>query len=287
MLFLVQALVSGLSQGAIYAVVASGLALILGNLKVVNLAHGSFFTLGAYLAFTLYRAWGWSPLFAWLPVGGVVFFVATLVYQVVVGPLREHRTTVAVATLGLGMLMESLFIIIWSPLHNYLPTTLPVIRVGGVRINLQEAYVGLVALLIMGLLFAFLRTRSGRALRFAAHDAEVAATVGIDVARLHMFTFGAAGALAAVAGSLMAPLLTIHSTMGRMPMIIGLAVVIVGGMGNIHGALVAGLALGTISSLVGFYLSPALVYVLSLAIIVIALALRPAGLYGALMRLDR
>lgn len=287
MLVFLQALVSGLSQGAIYAVVASGLALILGNLKVVNLAHGSLFTLGAYLAYTMHTAWGWSPLISWLPVGGVVFVVATLAYQVVIGPLRHRRTTVAVATLGLGMLMESLFIIIWSPLHFYLPATLPVIRVWGIRINLQEAYVGLAALLLMGLLFVFLRTRGGRALRFAAHDADVAATVGIDVARLHRFTFGGAAALAAVAGSLMAPLLTIHSTMGRMPMVIGLAVVIVGGMGNIHGALVAGLALGVISSLVGFYLSPALVYILSLAIIVIALALRPTGLYGALLRRDR
>lgn len=286
MLLFWQALVSGLFQGAIYAVVASGLALILGNLKVVNLAHGSFFALGSYLALTLYAKWGWSPLFAWIAVGFVVFFIAAGIYTAVVGPLRERPTTVAVATLGLGILMESLFMIIWSPLHHYLPAALPVVRFAGVRINLEEAFIGAIALAILGGLFVFLRTRTGRALRFAAHDAEVAATVGIDVGSLHKLTFGAAGALAAAAGALMAPLVTIHGTMGRMPLVIGLAVVIVGGMGSIQGTLIAGLALGVIGSLVGFFISPALVYILSLAIIVAALALRPAGISGAAVRED-
>lgn len=281
-----QALVSGVFQGTIYALVGAGLALILGNLKVINLAHGSFFAFGAYLALTFASLGGLSPLISWAVIGPAAFVLAVLVYVTVVGPLREHQTAVAMATLSLGLLMESLFDIVWGPLYDYLPAALPVVRMGGLRVNLQEGFIGVLSLLILGGVFGFLRTRSGRALRFAAQDAEVAATVGIDVGRLHVLAFGLAGALAATAGGLMAPLTPIHGTMGRMPLVIGLAVVVLGGMGNVYGSLAAGVTVGVFGSLVGFYLSPAWVYILSLALIVVILAVRPVGLYGTYIRPD-
>lgn len=281
-----QVLLNGLLSGAVYSLVAVGLSLVYGIMRVINLSHGSFYALGSFLAYTMYAAYGWSPL-ASLPLAAAAGFVLGLMVEgVLVAPVRGHETTVAIMTLGLAILMEQVLLLGWGPYYLSIPAGLPVVIRWGLSWNLNEVAAAGLALGATVLLFIFLKTREGLAMRLVARDEELASLVGINVERVQMMAFGLAVALATAAGALTASFHAIYPAMGRIPLLVSLAVVILGGLGNVHGAVLASLTLGVASSLVTFYGASGWSYVTSLALLIVLLLFRPAGLLGRVIARD-
>lgn len=283
---LAQLIISGVVNGAVYALVALGLSLVFGIMRVINLSHGSFYALGSFLTYWLAVGLGLNQFLA-LPVVFVLsFLLGVLVERTCVGPIRKHPTTVAIITLGVAILIEQLIHLIWGPFYLSVPRALAAVPAAGLTWDLQQIAAGGIAVLIIVLFFLALRTKTGVAVRMVAQDAEGAELVGINVEAVQAAVFGIAGALAAVSGSLTCALHSIYPTMGRAPMVISLAMVIVGGLGSIQGALLAGLLMGVLNSLVGFYLLPEWTYIFALLAMVAVLLTRPSGLLGRVITRD-
>lgn len=283
---LLQLLVSGVLGGAVYALVALGLSLVFGIMRVINLSHGSFYALGSFLTYWLVVELGFNQFLGLPVVFALAFLLGLVVERTCVSPVRKHSSTVAIVTLGVAILMEQLLYLAWGPFYLSVPRALPTISAGGLAWDLQQIAAGGIAVAIIALLFMALRSRPGVAVRMVAQDAEGAELVGINVERVQMVIFGLAGALAAVSGTLTSTFHSIYPTMGRVPMVISLAIVILGGLGNIQAALLAGLLVGILNSLAGFYLMPQWTYITALLAITAVLLTRPSGLLGRVILRD-
>lgn len=277
-----QILADALFTGASLALVASGLALILGVAKVVNLAHGSFFTLGAYVAFVLSARGISHPLPAALLGAGAAFAFGTFLSRSFITPVRSHPFSVAVGTLGFALLFEQAAQLIWGP-H---PLTIPSGPPARVAFGIVLRPWGVSALLFSGLLLAgyaaFLASRRGLPLKLIAEDEEVAGSVGMDVERIRDLTFGGSCAVAAVAGALLAPASVIYPTMGRAPLILSLLAVIAAGLDRPWACFLVAAVLGAGSTLGAWWLPPHWSYLLLLLGVLLLLAFRPSGLAAVL-----
>ncbi|MCL6634612.1 MAG: branched-chain amino acid ABC transporter permease [Peptococcaceae bacterium] len=283
---LAQLLISGVLSGAVYTLVALGLSLVFGIMRVINLSHGSFYALGSFLTYWFAVDLGLHQFLALPAVFLLSFLLGILVERLCVGPVRKHPVTVAIITLGVAIFIEQLLHLIWGPFYLSVPRALPAVAAGGLAWDLQQVAAGGIAVLIIGIFFLLLRTKVGVAVRMVAQDAEGAELVGINVEAVQMVVFGMAGALAAVSGSLTCALHSVYPAMGRAPMVLSLAMVIVGGLGSIQGALVAGLSMGVLNAVVGFYLRPEWTYIFALMAIVAVLLYRPSGLFGKVILRD-
>jgi branched-chain amino acid transport system permease protein len=274
MVFL-QIAVGGLLIGAVYALMAAGLALALGVGKLVNFSHGTFYTLGAYLVFFVYSRQ--APLFWALPLAAGCAFLLGLGLARVVAPLRAWMDATAVLTLGLAILGEQIVQAAWGPFYHSLPSQ-GTFHLGGLILQRQEVLAGAVALTLVASLAGFLRTRLGLGLRVAALDEEIALLGGFNVAAIRQLALGASAAVAAVAGALLAPLGVIFPSMGRTPLLLSIVIVVVGGFRTPSGTLITSLLLGLAGALISFYLAPSWAYVGTMLLLAGSLAIRPQGL---------
>jgi branched-chain amino acid transport system permease protein len=274
-----QIVASGLLTGVEYALAAVGMTLIFGVGRVLNLAHGGFFALGAYIAYQV-ALFGFPAFAGAIPAAAAGLVLGGVVERVLVRPVRGEPLAAAVVLLGLGILAEEGFRLVWGASLHSVPLRLPPISVGHIVLSAEQAGAVAIVVLTLGTMALYLRARPGLALRAVAADPEVAALAGIDVGRLHTVVFAAACGMAAAAGALLAPLLTISPTMGRVPMVLSLAMVIVGGPGRIWGTLVASLGVALASNIAAFYGAPAWSYVLALTLVMGTVLWRANGALG-------
>ena len=279
---------TGLSLGVAVVLVALGLTIIFGLLDVINMSHGEFYAVGAYLALSL----GAAGIDFWLllvlvpavmvPIGFVV--ERGLIQRVFNSP--DRHTTTLLLTFGLGLVVEDVLSLIFGPNTHRPPTpirgatdilgvTLPNYRIFLIAFGL--AIVGAVALVVY-------RTRLGAMVRAAAFDRNMAASLGVPVSLVFAGAFAFGIALAGIAGVLLAPIYSVFPTMGRDFILLAFTVVIVGGMGSIAGAVVAGLVLTQIQAISSLYISPVWSDPIVFGILVIVLMVRPQGLFGRLGR---
>jgi branched-chain amino acid transport system permease protein len=258
-----QVVVSGLVIGVEYAVAAVGMTLIFSVGRVLNLAHGSFFALGAYIAYQ-------STLLGMPSVGGAVpaaiagLVAGVAVERALIRPLRPDPVAAATALLGVAVLAESAFSLGWGVADRSVPFRLPSFLAGRVVISEEQLIAAAVGVAILGALAVYVRTKPGLALNAAAADAEIAQLAGVDVERLRTAVFGIGCAMAAAAGAFLSPLLGVGPTVGRVPLALTLAMVAAGGPGRIWGTVVASMGIGLASTFVGFYLAPPWSYVFAL-----------------------
>jgi len=281
-----QVLLDGLLTGASYALMAAGLALILGVVKVIDLAHGAFFTLGAYVAYALAARGVAAPAAAVPLAAGVAFAFGVFLAKSFINPVRAHPFSVAVGTLGASLLFEQAAQLVWGPLPLAMESAPPWRLAGGLVVRPHGIASLAVSSLLLGGLSLFLSSPSGLPLRLIAEDEEIAGAVGMDVERIRYLTFGAASAAAAAAGVLLAPAGALTPTMGRVPLILSLIVVIAAGMDRIPAIFALGIGLGLLSNLSAYLLGPEWSYTVLLAIIVLLLAARPSGLAAILPARD-
>lgn len=288
-MFLWEQVANGIVAGAMYALMAMGLALIWGTMRVLNFAHGEFFMLGAFLALTALHVLG-LPL---LP------SIAVAVLAVVVIAMLLHRCTVNVLagrpgfdfgtiaiTLGLSIVLQDSALLIWGERFREMPYFLEgVTRTFGVRLPMQRVLIVVVAIVSVALLALFLRyTRFGVALRAVASDPEAAAACGIDTARVHVVTFGIAAGLAALGGIMLAPIMAVNPWMGIPLLLKAFVVVVLGGLGSLPGAVIGGFLLGIIEALGVAVFSSEWREVVAFAVLIVVLWVRPHGLFGTKAR---
>ena len=282
-----QQIVNGLSLGAIYAVFAIGCTLIFGVLNIVNLAQGAFFMIGAYLGLEAAQLGLPLPLALLVAlVGGGLLAVASelLVFRTL--RLRGgHRWMGLVASLALARLLVGLAQEIFgTAVRGYPsnPITGQMWEIGGVRIQFLQIIVVITAVVLMAVLaYTLQRTSIGRAIRTVAFSEDVASIVGVHIGRTIVITFFIAGALAGAAGVLLGMLFNVVSPfIGDNMLVKGLTVIILGGLGNIPGAVAGGLLLGLIEVFSVAYISSAFRDAIGFGLIFAILLIRPTGLFS-------
>lgn len=278
-------IVNGLVLGSMYTLCAVGLTLIFGIMNLINLAHGEFFMLGAYIGLFMVEISGIDPISATAIAMLLVFGLGALIEEISIKPMREKRRwerNAFIVTLGISMILQNLVLMIWGAYYRGRPFYFEgSLTLFGITIGMERMAVLVSALvLILGLWYFIHHTKIGTAMRATAQNKEAAMSVGIDVDRIYIVTFGIATALAAAAGSLLTPIFFVYPTVGARPLLKSFAVVILGGLGDVKGAIFSGFLIGLVEALTIYFLSSAFDDIVTFAIIIIVLILRPSGLFG-------
>jgi branched-chain amino acid transport system permease protein len=279
-----QAVVSGLLIGGVYALVALGLTLIFGVMRIINFAHGTLMMLGMYATFFLYTLAGVDPYLSVLLVGPAFFLVGVAIERGVIEPnLGAPESNQLLLTLGIALFLENAALALFSPDYRSIrvPWVARSFLLGDAVVNLPRliAFAGSVALAVS--LWLFLKhTDLGKAIRATAEEREGALLVGIHIRRLSAIAFGIGSAVVAVAGSLVTPFLYVAPDVGDVFNILAFVIVVLGGMGSFVGALLGGLLVGVAESLGAAVLPGSLKQLPIFVLFVLVLLFRPTGLFG-------
>lgn len=280
---LLQVVVAGLIVGVIYALLASGLNLIFGVFDVLNIAHGEFLFVGAYVSFYLWSGLGLHPLLT-IPLSAAVTFAAGLLLQYALVERVLHHSIivslillfgVSIATQGLGLYVfgvndKSIF---------YYQGSVDVL--GLFLLSKARGIVVLIAAPILVAMHLYLsRTKLGIATKATAQNAQIAEACGINVRRVRMLTMGLAAALAGVAGSLLVLVFPVNPQSGLHFAVIAFVVAVVGGLGSFYGSIAAGLFLGAAEAIMSFYTDAQISVGFAFLFLVVILVVRPSGLAG-------
>lgn len=285
---LLGALLTGLVLGGTYALVAMGLTLQYGVARIMNLSYGDLIIAAAFGTFVLFQSLGLSPLLGLLVVVPLGFAVSWAIYGLCLAPLvRRARTDgqlevdSILATFGLLFVIQGIALV-WfgSGYVSYSYLAVPVDLLDTTIAANRLLAFALAVVIGVGLYWLLNRTRWGTAIRAVAVSPQSAPLVGIDVARISRFAFALGGAIAASGGAVLSMFLTFNATAGVVFTMKALIVVILGGVGNLMGALIAGLLLGLVETLVASYVDPGLTLVATYGIFLIMLIIRPTGLFG-------
>jgi branched-chain amino acid transport system permease protein len=277
-----QTLVSGLSFGAVYALVALGFSLVYRTMGLVNFAHGAVLMIGAYVASTFYLS-ARLPFAVAGPAAMAVTAAIGLVIERVLRPLENKDfDLMLIGTIGAGTVLDAIAILTWSSAGRGVssPVQTAPLDVGGVRIPVYNVVVIAVTAVAMAALTLFLqRTKQGAAMQAVAMDHEAATAVGIHVGRSNAISFAIGAALAALAGSLVGPMLYVSPTMGDSLGIQGFAAAILGGFGSIPGAIVGGFGLGVIGSFAAQQFQ-GYSDMVTFVVFTVLVMIRPTGIFG-------
>lgn len=272
----------GLGTSGIYALMAVGVALIYGVGRVINFAHGAFYTLGGYLTYILATFLGFPWYLAGVTAVALVGLMGAAFDRYVIGAIRDREITVWILTFATAFLVREGLVLLLGARPYSIPAFAPgSSRLLGQSIANQRLLIVAASFAALALLWLLLyRTRFGKSLRAVAQTRSGAYLVGIPVERAHASVMGISAALAALAGILISPISVVTPDMGFEPLLLSFTVVIFGGIGSLKGSLVAALIMGYISTLVSFLLSPQLVTFSALATVFLVLLVWPTGLFG-------
>ncbi len=284
-------LINGLIHGGVYALLAVGFSLIFGVARIVNIAHTAFYMIAAYLIYTFSTRMGLHPLLAILFSIALVTGIGMVVYQLSIKPIQEHEITVLIVTIAVAMVFQEIVLLIYGGHFRGNPSLLTgFIQISGVRVSYQHLLTLIVVFFVLLLTWVILfRTRLGIAIRATAQDREVANLMGMNVNRVAMVTMGIAVMMAAIGGVLVAPLSVVEPYMWLHPLVMVLAIVVLGGLGSIKGSLAGAFILGFTETLVVFLipLGAFLKGAFSLMIMIVVLLIRPEGLFGVAFEEER
>lgn len=278
-----QILVYGAVISAVYALLAVGFTLIFGVARILNLAHGAFYALGAYAIYSLTAVAG-LPLAIAAPIAVVLvagFGVA--MERVLVRPLRgQSQLAVLMITLAVGLMVEQALLLVFGSEARNVPSMVnQTVSVLGVEISGQRLIAFGGSALILSGLWAFLQfTRLGSAILAVSQSPEGARYMGIPSDRIYSVVMGISAGIAAAAGLLVAPFQSVIPGMGLLPLVKAFAIVIVGGLGSIPGSILGALLLGYSETIVAFTISIEWSQIVSVAATLITLIIRPAGFFG-------
>jgi branched-chain amino acid transport system permease protein len=282
MMSLLQTVIGGLSIGAVYALVAMGFSIVYRTMGLVNFAHADVVMVGAYVTVTFFLTarlpFGVSLLLAVLLTG-----VLGLVIERILRPLESRDLNLMlIGTIGFGIVLESLAILVWGSFGTAVPTPIPnvPINAGGLIITTYQLMIFAMSAAVMVLLYLFLdRTKLGTAMQAAAMDRVAATAMGVNVGSSNAIAFAIGSSIAAVAGALVGPLLYVSPGMGASIGIKGFAAAILGGFGNIPGAILGGLIIGLIEAFSSRQLS-AYSDLVTFVVFALAMMVRQTGIFG-------
>ncbi len=289
MLFL-QTIINGILVGGLYACVAVGFSLVWGVANIINLAHGLFIILGAYITFWIHTLYHIDPLLT-IPVSAAVLFclgflIQKYILNFVVGEAQESSMGVfmlLILTFGLARVLENVMAVLWSGDWRSVTTSYSgtFIDVAGLSVPYIRIVVFAVALATAGLLSLVLaRTRIGMAIRAVTFSLDGARIVGIDLRLIYSVTFAIGAGLAGIAGSLVSLIYSFSPYHSAPYLSWAFVIVVMGGLGSIFGAVVGGVFLGVIEALTTVYIGPGYQQAVGFVILVFLLVVRPQGLFG-------
>src|SRR5438034_7657529 len=279
---LVQSTIIGLSIGSIYILMALGLTLMFGMMHIINFAHGAVYMLGAFAIYYVFFQ------------GGVPYFAAFVLAMILLGtfgyliersiyrPIKGGIEPTLVALLALTTFLQAAGYPIFGQLDKHVPPVFQGTRnVLGVMISVERLMIiPLAGALVVGLYLFINKTRLGAAMRAIEQDKEAASLQGVNVNMINGLAFAVGFALAAAAGALMAPIFKLDPMMGEQPLLKAFIIIILGGLGSVPGAIVGGLMLGLVDSIVATALGAEPAFLLSFVFIILVLLFKPTGLFG-------
>ena len=280
-------IIAGLLLGGIYALIAVGLSMQYGVARVLNIAHGEFIMIGAFITWTLFTVVGINPLLSLVISGPIVFILGIILYRTMFVRLRKSSPSAEVfegksmlACFGLLFIIQNVAILIWGAgIKGYSFMAFP-IRFGGVVFSANRLMTLIFAAIICVVFYLFLaRSRLGKAIRAAAQDADTAGLMGVNINQVLGLCFGFGALMAGIGGTLLSMSYNIQPTMGLEYTMIALIVIVLGGLGSIPGSFLGGLMLGLVGSIVT-YVQPGLALVAYYAIFMLLLLVKPQGILG-------
>jgi branched-chain amino acid transport system permease protein len=281
----VEQIINGLIIGSTYALIGSGLSLIYGTMRVLNLAHGEFYMLGGYFVYFLTVKYGVPP---WLAIPLAVFAVFVLgavIQRLTIRRLLDKEgwvfSTIAL-TLGLSIFLQNAALLLFGEKFQSVPYYLGgMVTIGSIRLPMQRILIFVVSIAtIAAMTFLLKKTRLGWAILATSQDRDAAAVVGIPAQRIYLLTFGIAAALGAVAAAMLAPIYAINPWSGLPILLKGFVVVILGGLGSFPGAIVGGLLLGVVEAIGVQLTSSEWRDVIAFSLMIAVIWWRPWGLFG-------
>ncbi|MGO4560008.1 branched-chain amino acid ABC transporter permease [Mesorhizobium sp. 2RAF21] len=280
-----QQVASGLVLGSIYALVAAGLTLVYGTMRILNFAHGEFYMLGGYMTFFAAITFGLPPAVALAVAAIVVFAIGAAFHRLAIRPLLGGdgaMFSTIVVTLGASLFIQNAALQLWGERFQSIPYYIDgILTIGSFRLPYQRVLIFVCTILILAGVGLFLRySRLGFAIRAVAQDSEAATALGVPAARIHTFAFGLASGLAALGAGLLAPIYAVNPWMGVPLSLKAFVVVILAGLGSFKGAIIAGLLLGVVESVGISLTSSEWQDVISFATLIVVIWFRPWGLFG-------
>jgi len=279
-----QLLVQGILLGGLYGLIAVGLSLIFGVMGVINFAHGQMMVMGMYVSYWIFVLLGIDPYVSLVGVAVAIFILGYLIQGSVVNRILDYPEAMQVLPLvAIGIILENTALLLWGPDHRSPQTALGLesLWLGNVMVDVSRLIAFSLSIIITVGIFVFLKkSNMGKCIRAASDNRMAATLVGINVSRINNLSFGLGTATTGAAGALLLPLMPLSPHLGHDFTLTAFIVVILGGMGNLVGALVGGLILGVAESLSTLFLPATLKQVVSFTILVVIMLFRPQGLLG-------
>ena len=286
--FISRIVIVGLTIGAIYALIAVGLNLVWGTMRLLNIAHGDLIMLGGYTAFWFFTLLGVSPLLSALAAAVGCAAIGLIIYKVLystslrtVKSLQSLEGSSLLIFFGILILLENVASLSWGADlrgYSYLTSSVAVL---GVPLQLNRLAASLVAIAVCLAFYIFLqRTLFGKAVRALIQDKDSAQLMGVDTSKIFMFCFGTAFAMAGLAGALISMFYTVTPFMGLPYTMMAFVVIILGGLGNILGSLIGGLLLGLITTAGVAMTTPGYAFIIQYLLFILVILFMPQGIFG-------
>ncbi|PWB61200.1 MAG: branched-chain amino acid ABC transporter permease [Bradyrhizobiaceae bacterium] len=276
--------VSGLLTGLVYGLMALGLSVIFGVVRVVNFAHGEMMTIAMYLAILAFATLGLDPLVMMVPIAGVLFALGYVMQAGMINPFinrPEHAQFILLV--AVAIIMVNVLLLIFGPDARNVQTgySFDSFAFGRIIVDATKVYAGAAAIVVAAALFAFFRfSFVGKAIRACADNYTGALVVGLDVKRLYALTFGLGAACVGAAGSMLVLIIDVTPALGPAYTLLAFVIVITGGLGSMGGALLGGVLIGVTEAMAGLLFTPSAKSMFAFAILVLVLLFRPQGLMG-------
>jgi len=282
--FYLNVLVSGLLIGVVYALIALGLTIIFGVMRMVNFAHGEMVVIGMYAAYWMWSATHLPPWLLAIPAGALLFFIGYWLQKLIINAYIDRpQHTQFILFISLALIITGLHVVLFGPDPRPIqdPMTMQSYTIGALRLDKVRVQAALTALVLISGLIAFLRYSTlGRSIRAAADNLVGAQVIGISVRRVYAMTAGIGMACAGAAGALISPMFDTQPFLATDFTLIAFIIVIVGGLGSLTGALFGGILIGLAEAIAALAFSPSHKTLFSYALLVFVLLLRPNGLFG-------
>lgn len=279
---IMQAIANGLAMGGLYILIALGLTLLLSIMKILQLAHGEVYMIGAYVVYYLATYFGFSLFLSILISMGIMALFGVILERVLFRPCGDDFVAAIVVSIGLTMILQSFAVSAFGLFERSIPRLARgAFSVMGVALPKDRLMATAIAALLSLLLYVFLKkTKFGQALVASAQNAEAVKLRGVNPKLTAALSMAIACALAAVGGAMAGSILMLTPFMGTLPLVKGLIIIVIGGMGSLFGAIVGGILLGLIDGVFPVLFGPVVASIAPLAIVVLVLLIKPQGLFG-------
>jgi branched-chain amino acid transport system permease protein len=282
----IQTVTSGVLLGGLYGLIALGMTLIFGVMRIINLAHGEFLMIGMYVSYILFTKFGVDPYLSLVVSVPLLFVIGIAIQRFLLMPLIKAKApgeNQILMTAGIGLVLTNAALLIFSPNYFTVLTTYSnaTASIGKISVSLPLLWDFLICFGITGILYLFImKTDTGCSIRAVAQNIDSARLMGINIDKIMIITFGVGAALVGAAGTLFMPIFYVFPAIGELFTLKAFIVTVLGGMGSALGALVGGVTLGVVEQMGATYISMMLKDVLGFVIFVLVLIFRPSGLVG-------